>query len=81
MLLEVFDLPRRKTPPDGPDRLLDQLDKVERQLQQWTSSSPENAARFRRDPLAAMRAAGLNIDDDIMLELELITKAIAKKLK
>jgi hypothetical protein len=81
MLLEVFDLPRRNTPPGGPDRLLDQLDKVERQLQKWTSISPENAAWFRRDPLAAMRAAGLNIDDDIMLELELITKAIAKKLK
>ena len=81
MLLEVFDLRRRRIPPGGPDRLLDQLDKVERQLQKWTNSSPENAAWFRRDPLSAMRAAGLNIDDDIMLELELITKAIAKKMK
>jgi hypothetical protein len=81
MFLEVFDLRRRKTPPGGPDRLLDQLGKVERQLQQWTSSKPENAEWFRRDPLAAMRAAGLNMEDDIMLELEIITKAIAKKLK
>ncbi|HWF05473.1 MAG TPA: hypothetical protein VHA06_17430 [Candidatus Angelobacter sp.] len=81
MFLEVFDLRRRKTPPGGPDRLLDQLDKVERQLQKWTSSKPENAELFRRDPLAAMRAAGLNMEDDIMLELELVTKAIAKKLK
>ena len=77
----MFDLRRRKTPPDGSDRLLDQLDKVERQLQQWTGKSPENADWFRRDPLAAMRAAGLDIEDDIMLELELITKTIAKKLK
>jgi hypothetical protein len=74
-------LPRRKTPSQKSDRLLDQLDKVERQLQKWTGSSPENADLFRRDPLAAMRAAGLDIEDDIMLELELITKAIAKKLK
>ena len=79
--LRCFDLPRRKTPPGEPDRLLDQLDKVERELQKWTSISPENAAWFRRDPLSAMRAAGLDIDDDIMLELELVAKAIAKKLK
>jgi hypothetical protein len=28
-----------------------------------------------------MRAAGLNLEDDIMLELEMITRSIAKKLK
>ncbi|HLK51950.1 MAG TPA: hypothetical protein VKU42_00760 [Candidatus Angelobacter sp.] len=72
---------RRKALPGGPDRLLDRLDKVERQLQQWISNAPENAEWFRRDPLAAMRAAGLNMEDDIMLELELITTTIAKKLK
>jgi hypothetical protein len=81
MFLEVFDLRRRKTPPAGPDRLLDRLDKVERQLQLWIKSSKENAEWFRRDPLAAMRAAGLDLEDDIMLELELITGSIAKKLK
>ena len=31
--------------------------------------------------MAAMRSAGLNIDDDILLELELITRDIARKLK
>lgn len=72
---------RRKTPSPKPDRLLDQLDKVENQLQEWTSKSAKNARWFRRDPLGAMRAAGLDIEDDIMLELELITKAIANKLK
>ena len=81
MLSEVFDLRRRKVPPGGPDRLLDRLDQVERQLQQWIANAPENADWFRRDPLAAIRAAGLNMEDDIMLELELITKTIAKKLK
>ncbi len=81
MLSEVFDLRRRKALPGVQDRLLDRLDKVERQLQQWITSAPENADWFRRDPLAAMRAAGLNMEDDIMLELELITTTIAKKLK
>jgi hypothetical protein len=79
--VEGFALPKRKTPPDGTDPLLDQLDKVERQLQQWLAKSTKNAAWFRRDPLAAMRAAGLNMEDEIMLELEQITRAIAKKLK
>ena len=81
MFAEVFALSRRKTPSVHPDRLLAQLDKVEHELQQWIARSPENAEQFRHDPLGAMRAAGLNIEDDIMLELELITKAIAKKLK
>ena len=72
---------RPKTPSKKPDRLLDQLDKVESQLQEWTSKSAQNARWFRRDPLGAMRAAGLDIEDDIMLELELITKAIFRKLK
>jgi hypothetical protein len=74
-------LHRRKTLSEKPDRLLDQLDKVENQLQEWTRKSAKNARWFRRDPLGAMRAAGLDIEDDIMLELELITKAISRKLK
>jgi len=77
----VLALSRRKTPSAGNDRLLEQLDKVERQLQQWIASSKKNAAWFRRDPLEAMRAAGLDVEDDIMLELEMITRTIAKKLK
>jgi hypothetical protein len=81
MLVEVFDLRRRRPHDAAPDRLLDQLDKVERDLKKWISSSSKNADWFRRDPLGAMHAAGLNIEDDIMLELETITKSIAKKLK
>jgi len=74
-------LHRRKTPSRKPDRLLARLNQVEKQLQEWTSSSEKNGRWFRRDPLSAMRAAGLDIEDDIMLELELITSNIAKKLK
>lgn len=72
---------RPKTPRKKSDRLLDQLDKVQSQLQEWTNKSAKNARWFRRDPLGAMRAAGLDIEDDIMLELEMITKAISRKLK
>ncbi|HEY5027030.1 MAG TPA: hypothetical protein VIK39_01355 [Candidatus Angelobacter sp.] len=81
MLLEVFDLRRRKPPAAGPDRLLDHLTKVERDLKKWIGSSSKNAEWFQRDPLGAMRAAGLNLEDDIMLELEMITRSIAKKIK
>jgi hypothetical protein len=81
VFFEVLALPRRKTLPADSDRLLDQLDKVERQLQQWIAKSKKNSEWFRRDPLAAMRAAGLDMEDDIILELEHITKVIAKKLK
>ena len=64
-----------------PDRLITQLENAEATLQSWIESSPDNRAFFRRDPIRAMRAAGLEIDDDIMLELELITRDIARKLK
>lgn len=74
-------MPRRKAQQAGIDPLLEQLDKVERQLQEWIAKSKKNALWFRRDPLAAMRAAGLDMEDDIMLELEQITRAIARKLK
>jgi hypothetical protein len=71
----------RRNESKQPDRLISQLENVEDALQHWIKSSPENPASFRRDPIAAMRAAGLNIDDDIMLELELIASSIAKKMK
>ena len=81
MRVEVFALRRRKPHADEPDRLLNHLNKVERDLQKWIGDSPKNAELFRRDPLGAMRAAGLNLEDDIMLELEMITRSIAKKIK
>ena len=81
MLREVFDLRRRKPTSGGPDRVIEQLDNVEHRLQKWINASPKNADWFRRDPIGAMQAAGLNIEDDIMMELELITQGIARKLK
>jgi len=81
MLFGVFDLRRRKPQAAEPDRLLLHLNKVEQDLKRWIGNSKKNADLFRRDPLSAMRAAGLNLEDDIMLELEMITKSIAQKLK
>jgi hypothetical protein len=71
----------RKHSQTKPDRLLQQLQESETQLQRWIESSSGNAQWFREDPIAAMRAAGLEIDDDIMLELETIIGDIARKLK
>lgn len=79
--MRYFDLRRRKPHSNEPDSLLHHLTKVEQDLKKWIGYSKKNADLFQRDPLAAMRAAGLNLEDDIMLELEMITKSIAKKLK
>ena len=79
--LRELPLPKKEPRQDGTDPLLRELDKVERQLQEWIAKSKKNADWFRRDPLAAMRAAGLDMEDDTMLELQQITRAIAKKLK
>jgi len=74
-------LRRRKPHAAEPDHLLNQLNKVEEDLKKWIGHSKKNADLFRRDPLGAMRAAGLNLEDDIMLELEIVTRSIAKKVK
>jgi len=65
----------------GHDRLLNELERVEARLQEWIQESPQNAQLFRSDPMAAMKAAGLDIDDEIMLELERVVAEIARRLK
>lgn len=72
--------PRRPVPPAQSDRLMHELGRFETRLQQWIAGSEKNARWFRRDPLAAMRAAGLGIDDELMCELELIMRGIARKV-
>lgn len=72
---------QRRPTPISHARLISQLENVEEALQQWIKSSPQNSRFFVRDPVGAMRAAGLDIDDDIMLELDTVTKSIARKLK
>ncbi len=74
-------MPDKKKSRPSPERLRREMERVERRLQDWLQSSPQNASLFRSDPLAAMQAAGLDIDDEIMLELERIMASIARKLK
>lgn len=63
------------------DLLLNELTRKERELDQWIRTSDANANWFRKDPVGAMRAANLGIDEKILKELERVTAAIAHKLK
>ena len=66
------------------DRLADllrELSRRESDLLEWISRSEENRHWFATDPMAAIRAADLGIDDRILLQLELITRSIARKLR
>ncbi len=60
---------------------LNELEKVEARLQQWLARSRENASLFRADPIAALKAAGVDLEDDTMMELEMIFSNIARKLR
>ncbi len=60
---------------------LNELEKVEARLQQWLARSRENASLFRSDPIAALKAAGVDLEDDTMMELEMIFANIARKLR
>jgi tRNA nucleotidyltransferase (CCA-adding enzyme) len=72
---------RKKKPAEQPDPLIGELERVEGKLQKWLKASEKNAVRFKKDPIGAMQAAGLDMEDEIMLELERITAEIARKLR
>lgn len=71
---------KKKSKKDS-DRLIRELERSEERLQHWLELSPENLLLFRADPMQALRKAGLDMEDDIMLELETIMADIARKLK
>jgi hypothetical protein len=78
----MFAVPRKsRSGQIKTDRLIEELGRVEGHLQHWIKSSENNARMFRQDPIAAMRAAGLDIDDELICELEIIMHRIARKLK
>lgn len=77
----MLPTPRKHATRVRPDRLMRALGRIEVDLQQWIRSSAENARMFRQDPIAAMRAAGLDMEDELICELEQITQGIARKLK
>lgn len=73
----------RQKKPDNPqnDLLLSELHKVETRLQEWLAKSKDHAQQFRKDPIAALRAAGVDLEDDTIMELEMIASSIARKLR
>jgi hypothetical protein len=72
---------KQRPTQEQPDPLIGELERVEGKLQKWLKASKKNALWFRKDPIGAMQAAGLDIEDEIMLELERVTAEIARKLK
>ena len=64
-----------------PDELLTALARVEAKLQEWIRVSDSNLQWFIEDPLAAMAAAGLDLEQAILRELQLVAEGIALKLK
>lgn len=77
----MLPIPRRSSTRQQSNRLIRELGRFETHLQNWIATSEKNALWFRRDPLAAMRAAGLDIDDELLCELETLMGGIARKLK
>jgi hypothetical protein len=77
----MFATPQRNNTARKPDRLVAELGKVEGRLQAWIAASGRNELLFRRDPVAAMREAGLEIEDDLLCELEQLMGGIQAKFK
>jgi hypothetical protein len=63
------------------DPLLQALLDCESRLTAWLSESVCNAELFRRDPLVAIRAAKLGIDEGLLGELEGTVTGIALKFR
>lgn len=62
------------------DRLLQELNRHQAQLDVWLSSAPGNVWLFVEDPASALRAAKLGIAEDILRELEDTMNGILHKL-
>lgn len=50
-------------------------------LNQWLHRSETNANWFRREPIAAIRAANLGIEEKLLKELDTVTLLIAQGLR
>jgi hypothetical protein len=62
------------------DPLVQALLDCESRLSAWLNDSELNADLFRRDPLAALRAANLGLDEGLLGHLEETVTGIALKL-
>ncbi len=63
------------------EMLMQELATKEQQLLDWIHTSEHNSHWFTTDPMGAIRAANLGIDEHILQQLELITLSIARKLR
>lgn len=63
------------------DPLLKALLECESHLADWLAQSAHNVELFRQDPMTAIRAAKLRIDENLLCDLEKIATGIAVKLK
>ncbi len=61
-------------------RLAQELARTEPMLMRWLQRSELNMRWFRKDPVAAIRAASLGLEEDILRELEDITSTLVRKL-
>jgi hypothetical protein len=62
------------------DPLMQALHNCESRLRAWLNECDLNAELFRRDPLTAIRAANLGIDEDLLAELEEALTGIALRI-
>ena len=62
------------------DRLLLELHRVEERLRFWVDSCEENAVLFVQDPGAALRAADLGLDEELIQKFESALRRIEAKL-
>jgi hypothetical protein len=63
------------------DSLLRALFECEERLHDWIENSAQNALWFARDPIGAIRAANVGMDEELLSELEAVAAGIAVKLK
>jgi hypothetical protein len=68
-------------PLASPDPLLQELSRCEGRLSDWLAGSEGNAQWFAQDPIAALRAADLGLDEDTLRDLEEIAGSIARKIR
>ena len=67
--------------PVKDDCLLRALFECEQKLHEWIHRSAHNAIWFAKDPIGAIRAANLDMDEALLMELESVASGIAVKLK
>jgi hypothetical protein len=79
--LHECQAPFRDVSRENIERLMLDLAEKEHLLLDWIHASERNTRWFATDPMSAIRAANLGIDDHVLHQLELITLSIARKLR